>query len=170
MNMKEKLICSASIEYTPKNLRELNKVINNTFKLTRKIIYILFCVALMAYGASLGLNNTRGLMLICAGCFLLPSLKAIENSRLNALIKRLNGKIIKVKYSFYEDFFTCWDEKETSRFNYNSIIKVVRRRRNFYMFPNENQAYMINLDTLENMNEEKFIDFINEKIIRKKKK
>ena len=159
------LICSASIEYTPENLRELNKIINNTFKLKRKIIYILFCAALMAYGASLGLNNTRGLMLICAGCFLLPSLKAVENSRLNTLIKQLNGKIVKVKYSFYEDFFTCWDGKEKSEFNYSSIIKTVKRRKNFFMFPNENQAYMINLETLEKIDEEKFMEFINKKIL-----
>ncbi|MBQ6775166.1 MAG: YcxB family protein [Synergistaceae bacterium] len=154
------MVCSASITYTPENLRELNRVINNTFKMPRKLIYIGVCIALMAAGASKGLNDTRGLALVCLGCFLFPSLRAVENTRLNTLIKQLNGRVVTVKYSFYDDYFTCWDGKEKNEFRYSSIIKTVKKRGNFYMFPNEEQAYMIDLSTLEGISEEKFLSFI----------
>ncbi|MBQ9419052.1 MAG: YcxB family protein [Synergistaceae bacterium] len=161
--MGKNLICSASIDYTPENLRELNKTINNTFKLTRKFIYVGVCIALLSAGAMRGLNDTFGLALVCVGCFLFPSLRAVENARLNTLIKQLNGRIVRVEYSFYDDVFECWDGKQRSEFRYSSIIRTVKRRGNFFMFPNEDQAYMIDLSSLTNISTEKFIDFIDKK-------
>lgn len=159
-----KLMYSAFIEYSPENLRRLNKIINSTFKLGIKAIYISICLAFFVAGAYFGLQDSKGVMLVCIGCFLLPSMRALENSRVNNAIKQLNGNIIKVNYSFYDDCFVCSNEKENNKFSYDSIIRLVEQNEYLYMFPNKYQAYMIKISSLapsERENRKSFKDFIS---------
>ncbi len=159
----QKLIYSARIEYSPENLRRLNNIINNTFRLRIKLIYLGMCISLFIAGAAVGLNNSTGIMLICAGCFLLPSIRTVDNSRVNEAIRKLNGNIVKVNYAFHDDVFICSNDKERNTFSYSSIIRLVEEREYLYMFPNKYQAYMIKLSSIEPSNENEFKAFISSK-------
>lgn len=153
----------ASIEYNPANMRLLAAAINNTFKYGLKVIYMGICLLLLILGAFIGWQNSTGIMLIAFGCFLIPSVNAMEKSQANRAIKQLNGQILHVSYTFYDDSFKCANAKEENIFPYSSLIRLVDGKGFFYLFPNAGQAYMIDKSALKPSQENQFKEFLAQK-------
>ena len=154
----------ASIVYNPFTLRKLNAVISATFRYGLKMFYIGVCVVLLVLGARIGLQTPRGIALICIACFLLPSVRAIDKNRAEQTIRKMNGKTLKVEYTFEEERFWCEAPGEKADFTYDSIIRLVEDPDFLYLFPNAGQAYMIDLKTLEEGDREPFKAFLSEKV------
>lgn len=154
----------ASIEYNPVTLRQLNCVISATFRFGLKMIYTGICVGLLFLGASFGLQNARGVAMICIACFLLPSIRLLDKNRAEQAIRRMNGKTLTVRYTFQEDAFFCETKDEKNRFTYDTIIRLVEQGGYLYLFPNTTQAYMIDLSTLEGGDGEAFRSFLSERV------
>lgn len=155
---------SASIEYNPTTLRKLNTVINSTFRTGLKRIYLAICIGLVCAGAALGLQTPQGMALVCIGCFLLPSVRTVENNRGEQMIKRMNGKTLTVEYDFEEKQFFCAASGERNAFSYDSIARLVEDAGYFYLFPNAQQAYMVDRSTLKPDDEESFRTFITQQV------
>ena len=68
-----------------------------------------------------------------------------------------------MEYYFEENRFICSAEKERNAFRYDTIIRLVKEKGYYYMFPNTNQAYMLDRNTLNPQEEEKFEKFIVKK-------
>ena len=159
--MKEK---RASIVYNPYTLRRLNTIVGATFRFGLKLIYLGICLVLLVAGARIGLQNPRGVALICIACFLLPSVRAIDKNRAEQAIRQMNGKTLKVDYCFGDKDFECATEGEKNRFPYRSIARMVEDPEFLYLFPNANQAYMIDLSTLEGVTKDELKSFLAKKV------
>lgn len=144
-------------------MRLLAAAINNTFKYGLKVIYVGICLFLLILGAFIGWQNAAGIMLIAFGCFLFPSVNAMEKSQANRAIKQLNGQILQVNYTFCDSNFECASAKEENEFSYASLIRLVDGKGFFYLFPNAGQAYMIDKSALKPAQEDKFKAFISQR-------
>ena len=76
----------------------------------------------------------------------------------------MNGKTLKVEYTFEEDRFWCEAPGEKADFTYDSIVRMVEAPDFLYLFPNAGQAYMIDLETLKDGETESFKKFLSEKV------
>ena len=155
---------TASVVYDNTNMHALSHAINNTFKFNLKLIYAVICIGLIVVGVFLGFDNLTGIVCIAFGCFLLPSINVMEKYEANQAIKRLNGYVPKVNYEFRRDDFVCFNEKERNTFAYSTIIRMVRMKEAYYLFPNPTQAYMIDRTTLKPQDEEGFEALLAEKV------
>ena len=154
----------ASIVYNAETLKRLNKTVSSTFHMGLKLIYFAICAGLMLLGAKVGLTTSRGVALICIACFMLPSIRMLDNNRANQTIKKLNGKTITVSYAFSNSKFTCSGAGEKNEFKYDSIIRMVDQGKYLYLFPNSNQAYMIDTSTIKGGDADSFKSFIAKKV------
>ena len=154
----------ASVVYNPYTLRKLNTVISGTFRYGLKMFYVGVCVALLVAGAMSGLQTPKGVAMICIACFLFPSVRAIDKNRAEQALRKMNGKTLKVEYTFGEDGFRCEAPGEKAEFTYDSIVRLVEQPDFLYLFPNASQAYMVDLSTLEEGKAEPFKAFLSEKV------
>ena len=155
---------TASIEYNSETLPLLARTINNVFRLRIKFFYLTLCIILLIAGAVLGWQTPQGVACIALGCFLLPSVRALERSGAQKAIRQLNGQPLKVTYDFQDHSFTCSSHKEHNEYAYSSIIRLLEDNHYFYMFPNTSQAYMINKSSLLPNQPEQFRMFIREQV------
>ena len=51
---------SASIQYTPDNIRLLSTAVNNTFRYKLKLLYLFCCAAMIFTGVMYGIDSTAG--------------------------------------------------------------------------------------------------------------
>lgn len=154
----------ASIEYNPTTLRKLNAVIVATFRYGLKMIYLGICVVLLVVGARIGLQTPRGVALICIACFLLPSSRAMDKNRAEQQIRRMNGKTLTVRYTFQKDRFWCEAPGEKKDFPYGSLVRLVEQPGYLYLFPNAQQAYMVDTATLKEGELEEFKAFLEKQV------
>ncbi|MBR4394260.1 MAG: YcxB family protein [Oscillospiraceae bacterium] len=154
----------ASIVYNPYTLRQLSNSISATFHSGLKAIYLAICFGLLCAGAKIGLQTPRGVALICIACFLLPTARAIDKNRAEQMIKRMNGKTLTVDYTFEDEQFWCEAPGEKNSFSYDSIARMVEAPEFLYLFPNANQAYMIDRTTLTGGDMDDFKAFLAEKV------
>ena len=153
----------ASIVYEPTTLRRLNKAITSTFHSKLKAIYLAICLGLMFIGVQVGLATSKGVALVCIAVFILPSIRLLDRNKAEQMIQRLNGKTVRLDYSFEDDRFVCEGEGERNEFRYDSIIRLVEESDYLYMFPNSAQGYMIAVSTIQGVGVEKFKQFISKK-------
>ena len=154
----------ASVVYNPYTLRKLNSVISGTFRYGLKIFYVGVCVALLVAGAMSGLQTPKGVAMVCIACFLFPSVRAIDKNRAEQAIRKMNGKTLKVDYTFEEESFRCEAPGEKSDFRYEDIVRLVEDPEFLYLFPNASQAFMVDLSTLGEGDRESFKAFLSEKV------
>ena len=157
-------VYQASIVYNPFTLRRLNSVVSATFRYGLKLIYLGICVGLLVLGARLGLQTPRGVALVCIACFMLPSIRALDKSRAEQTIRRMNGKTLTVQYTFTDDHFRCVTADEKADYTYDTIARMVEQSDFLYLFPNANQAYMIDVSTLTGGDVDAFKAFLAEKV------
>ena len=157
-------VYQASIVYNPFTLRRLNSVVSATFRYGLKLIYLGICLVLLILGARTGLQTPRGVALICIACFMLPSIRALDKSRAEQTIRQLNGKTLTVQYTFTEDSFRCVTPDEKADYTYDTIARMVEQSDFLYLFPNANQAYMIDVSTLTGGDLDAFKAFLVEKV------
>ena len=158
-----KILYTASIKYTDENMHKLSRAINNTFKFNLKLIYAVICIGLIIAGVLVGLDNVTGIVMTAFGCFLLPSINVMEKYQANQAIKNLHGVIFTVNYEFREDGFACFNTKERNEFSYETIIRMVKERDAYYLFPNAAQAYMLDKSSVKPAKEELFQEFLEKK-------
>ena len=60
---------SASIQYTPDNIRLLSTAVNNTFRYKLKLLYLFCCAAMIFTGVMYGIDSTAGIACVAIGCF-----------------------------------------------------------------------------------------------------
>ena len=154
----------ASIVYNPYTLRRLNTVIGSTFRFGLKMMYLGICVILLVIGARIGLHTAQGVALVCIACFLFPSVRAFDKNRANQMIRNMNGKTLTVNYTFQADRFWCEAPGEKADYTYDTIARMVEQSDFLYLFPNANQAYMIDTSTLEGGDLSTFKAFLAEKV------
>lgn len=155
---------SASIQYTPDNIRLLSTAVNNTFRYKLKLLYLFCCAAMIFTGVMYGIDSTAGIACVAIGCFFIPSMNALEKNQANRLVRQLKGKVIRVTYQFLEDSFTCFDSKEQQNIQYDSIIRILNAKKHLYLFPNTNQAFMIEKSSINPHDEKNFERFLSQKI------
>ena len=151
---------TAEIEYTPDNIRKLSRAVNNAFRFNLKVLYLIICIGLIVFGVVIGMNSLTGVVCIAFGCFLIPSVNAMEKNRASRLIRQLNGRVIRVRYQFSESGFSCFDSKENKNVEYGSIIRLLDAGDDLYLFPNSNQAYMLDKHSIVPRGEAGFKEFI----------
>lgn len=154
---------TASIVYNRDSLKELSHTVNNTFHFRQKVVYVLICIILLICGCAFGFQTAKGIICIACACVLLPSVKVLDNRRVNLSLRLLGTDNMTVHYVFSENCFACYSGKERNEFMYSEIVRLVTEKSFFYMFPNSTQAMMIDKKSLEPKNEEKFQDFIKKK-------
>ena len=76
----------------------------------------------------------------------------------------MNGKTLTVSYSFQDDCFWCEAPGEKADYTYDTIARMVEQPDFLYLFPNANQAYMIDTETLEGGDLSSFKSFLAEKV------
>lgn len=153
----------ASIEYTPDNMRLLGAAIDNAFRFGMKISYGMICIVMILYACYTGLETPGSMLGVALGCLLLPSVNAFERQRTNAAIRRMKGKIVRMDYSFRDHSFLCATAEEKNEFRYDTLIRLMETRDFLYMFPNRDQAYMIDVSSIQPSGEKTFKAFITEK-------
>ena len=154
---------SASIVYNQETLKELSKTVNNTFRFGQKACYVIACLALLITGCVIGLSTTGGILCAAFACLLLPSVKVMDSRRAAGSLRQLGSKSMTVRYIFREDGYICSNEKEHNEFHYVDIVRLVSHRGCLYLFPNRNQAMMIDKKTLKPDDEDGFKEFLTKK-------
>ena len=154
----------ASIEYNNDTIMSLSSSINSTFRLELKAIYLLICLLLIIAGTMIGMNTPTGLICVAFGCFFLPSVNAQEKRQARNQIKQMNGQSLHVDYTFTDSCFICSNSKERNEYSYSSIIRLVKEANYYYLFPNSEQAYMIDRSSITPNDEERFEGFISSKV------
>lgn len=155
---------TAEIEYTPDSIKQLSNAVSNAFRFNLKMIYLVICIGLVVFGVVIGMNSLTGIVCIAFGCFLIPSVNAMENNRANRQIRQLKGKTVRVTYQFAPDGFTCFDSKVKRTYGYGSIIRILDAGDYLYLFPNPRQAFMIDKKSIAPRGEVMFKNFIAEKV------
>jgi hypothetical protein len=151
------------IEYNAGNLEKLSLMISSTFHTGRKLCLFGVCLLMIVFGGSIGYDRIQGMALACAGAFLFPLVNGYDRYKARHMLELLNGNVVTMQFMFYEQEFSCSNPAESNSFSYDTIIRMVDGEEDWYLFPNRQQAYMIDKSTLFPRKADAFMAFMTEK-------
>ena len=149
-----KALYTGSITYDAAAVRKMEKIRYRTFQLGPSAMRILCGAVMVVCGYLTG--GAAGTLFVAFGCILIVSRDIVGRWRCEQTVKALGGRSIQVAYEFFEEsFFTIADGRRQSC-SYAQLICLMEDDRNFYLYPNEHQLYMIERSSLQPQNAEAF--------------
>lgn len=139
---------SAKIDYDSKTSLRLAKMQQRLFNMPLEITGYVLSAFLIASGFFLGCNTPSGLLFLAAGCLMITNIDAPARHRVKQLEKMLKGYVPTMEYSFYEKDFEGRTVNERERCGYGDLIRIVDDGKYYYLFPNRQSCYMVELASL----------------------
>ena len=139
---------TAKIDYDSKTSLRLAKMQQRLFNIPLEITGYVLSAILIASGFFLGCNTTSGLLFLAAGCLMITNIDAPARHRVKQLEKMLKGYVPTMEYTFYEKDFVGRTVNECKRCVYNDLIRIVDDGKYYYLFPDKQYCYMVDLASL----------------------
>ena len=157
----------AHIKYEEATVKEMDKVLQNTFHFGRKVLLFALSMLCLGFGVRLTLNNTWGLVLIILGCFIAPygTFYTLPGSKALASMDMLKGKSFYMAYDFQNHEVLCRvkSSSEPTRYAYRSFYRLIDAGDYVYLCVNQEQACMVDTRTLQPNDREAFLAFVAKK-------
>lgn len=155
---------TASIQYDRETICRLDTVIENTFRFSRKAYLLICCFILIGVGVFMGMNTPTGIVCILLGCVCLPSVNSLQSRNARQIIQAMDGRTMRMIYTFYSGEFTCSAGGQTNTYRYDSIIRLVEDKGYLYLFQSATKACMIDINTLEPNRPKEYKRFISKRV------
>lgn len=139
---------TARIDYDSKTSLRLSKMQQRLFNIPLEITGYVLSAFLIVSVFFLGCNTTSGLLFLAAGCLMITNIDAPAKHRVKQLEKMLKGYVPTMEYTFYGKDFESRTVNEYKRCDYNDLIRIVDDGKYFYLFPNKQSCYMVDLASL----------------------
>lgn len=140
----------------------LSRAIYNCYGGKTKRTIVLISLLLAAAGFFLGIQKTAGIILIALACLLLSQIPYPAMYRARQVIQALGGRYPFLEYTFYADHFEMRIKDETQSYGYDGIRMLYREKGYLYLFPNENEAFMLDPKALDPEEPERFQEQLSE--------
>ena len=154
---------TASIQYNKETIERLDAAICSTFHFSRRVCYLMICLALILGGGIMGFGTTPGMLSLLMGCLLLPSVNSIKSRNARQILRVMDGRTMTMEYAFDENGFSCLVGDGKSEYSYDSIIRIVEEKEYLYLFQKKTQACMIDIATIPVDQRANFKAFITKK-------
>ena len=145
----EKPKFNASVLYDEPTIKELCKVVCDTYCKRSPIIISSLSIFMIVCGIWIGLENASGFLLSAFGCLMLPNI----NYHQKALTKQMLAVMAEwhptIHYSFTEENIITDSGREVTKTPYGHIISLTRAMEYDYLFISKSSAIMIDM---RNMN------------------
>lgn len=143
--------------------KKFHKFYLNKFKSSLIPKIILIVLAILAISISLIKENYYLVILLSVFVILYPILLSFTLNR--QIMKRYESSkrinMLEEKISFYSNFFESKSSINYCKVNYDDIYLVCETKENFYIFLNENKAFIVIKDNINDL--DKFREFITGK-------
>ncbi len=143
--------------------KKFHKFYLNKFKSSLIPKIILIVLAMLAISINLVKGNYYLVILLSIFVVLYPVILSFTLNR--QIMKRYEGSkrinMLEEKISFYSSFFESKSSINYCKVNYEDIYLVCETKENFYIFLNENKAFIVIKNNINSL--DKFKEFIIEK-------
>lgn len=156
---------TASVLYNESSMREMDKVLQNSFYFYKKIILLAVTFIFLGIGIRLTADNTWGILLVIAGCLIAPyaTFYTAPSQYVITSMDTLKGNPFTMSYEISNDNIICIvNGKKTAAYRYDMISRLIRPDKSNYVYlcVSKHQAIMIDTETLKPKNKSGFYDYI----------
>lgn len=134
------------------------------------LVYSAVCVLLVVLGLQAGYETARGIILIAAGCILLPLSNYSVRRKARDEAEALGGKRKLVRYQFDDQKVIANIGQSGEEIQYDQIHSLKEDDNGYYLFYGRTGAIYVSRHSLKNAGSENFRVFIEERTGRKFKK
>ena len=136
---------TAEVQYDEATVRELCKVVCDTYAKQSPLIIGTLSISLIAGGIYAGLNETMGLLMAALGCLLFPNIHHHRRSFTKRMLAVVKDWWPKMEYLFTDGVIISDSGRETTKTPYQDIVRLTRSRDFDYLFVSQTTAFMIDL-------------------------
>ena len=161
--IKEKCLFETSTVINEYEFNKFHKFYLNKFKSSLIPKLILIVLAILAIGINILKGNYYLVILLSVFCILYPLILSFTLNR--QIIKRYEDSkrinMLEEKINFYSNFFESRSSINYCKVNYEDIYLICETKEHFYIFLNENKAFIVIKNNFEDV--DSFKNFIIEK-------
>ena len=150
-------------------LGRIAKVQGNA-RTVHNLVYSAVCVLLVVLGLQAGYETARGIILIAAGCILLPLSNYSVRRKARDEAEALGGKRKLVRYQFDDQKVIANIGQSGEEIQYDQIHSLKEDDNGYYLFYGRTGTIYVSRHSLKNAGSENFRVFIEERTGRKFKK
>lgn len=153
----------AKMTHTEKSCLRLAKVQNQCFGKTRNIIRFILAAIPFCLGYMIGLDTTIGVLYVVFACFFYYKTSFMYERDAKLAFAQTPKRFLDVAYEFKTDFIKVQSGGTEKSIGYSSLHALVLDKKYAYLFINNQQAYMLDLQTLVSKEPRELCDFLQKK-------
>ena len=150
-------------------LGKIAKVQGNA-RTVHNLVYSAVCVLLVVLGLQAGYETARGIILIAAGCILLPLSNYSVRRKARDEVEELGGKRKLARYQFEDQKIIASIGQSREEIQYDQIHSLKEDDKGYYLFYGRTGAIYVSRQSLKNIGSENFKVLVEEWTGRKFKK
>ena len=145
----------AKLEHDENTIRALCALQHSLANRNRIVLGYVVAVAFLIAGAALAANSAIGILMVCAGCWVMVANGMTAERQAKDIISKLKGKFPVVRYRFLDDRIEADFGDNVDAIAYTQVQRLIADSRYCYFYLTSRSVYMFATDSVGNIDETK---------------